>query len=58
MMFCYVLYVIFMRFNSTVEMWVKGKLKRNQVMTARSRDNLMNVETGARQQVRSTQKKA
>jgi len=41
LMCCYFAYVIFMKFNHTVEKFVKSKIKGNQVTTVRSTDNLM-----------------
>ena len=33
---CYLLYVIFMKFNQTIENFVKSKIQRNQVMSVRA----------------------
>ena len=38
---CYAAYVIFMKFNLTVETWIKSKITQNRVQTVRSTDNLM-----------------
>lgn len=41
---CYFCYVIFMKFNSDIEGWVKSKIQRNRVTTVRSTDNLINSD--------------
>lgn len=38
---CYAMYVIFMKFNETIEDFVKSKFSRNRVQTVRSTDNLI-----------------
>ncbi len=38
---CYFAYVIFMKFNQDVELWVKSKITHNRIQTVRSTDNLM-----------------
>ena len=45
---CYLAYVIFMKFNATIEFWVKSKITKNRVtVTVPSNDNLMSAMTTA-----------
>ena len=41
---CYLAYVTFMKFNETIEKFVKTKLQRNRVTSVRSTDNLLDSE--------------
>ena len=41
LLFCYAMYVTFMKFNARVENFIKTKIQRNRVQNVRSTDNLM-----------------